>query len=884
MTGLVADMPSIRFITSLRSGARRARLTLGPRFRPAEVDPAREAISDDFDAAWYLAQMPNPEAAEIDPIAHYLQVGALGDLDPHPLFASSWYLAENPEVGRSGMNPFQHYLEVGWSQGRDPNPLFDSDWYLSMYPDVSAAGMNPMLHYARSGATEGRDPSPLFATAWYSAAVPVVTRRGMNPLAHYLHEGEGQGYPPCALALATSFPTPPTALAREMRNSVEVTPPERADVTILIPVHGAWHWTERCLRALARTEAPASAQVMVVDDASPDDTAHRLRSFPWVDVVSAEQNLGFVGAVNLGLDRVTGPHVLLLNNDTEPQPGFLNAMLRRLRSSDDVGLVGARLVYPDGALQDAGSIIWRNGDGWNYGRFGSPDDPRYLHAREVDYCTGAALLVRRSLLDRLGGLDERYRPAYYEDTDLAFAARDLGFRVVYEPEAVVVHHEGGTHGKDETSGGKAHQLVHREVFRAKWRSELRQQVTRQEVPLVIAGSRGLKPLVVFVDHQPTTPDMDSGSYRSAQLMRIAQDLGYNVVFAALHGWTTRDPNVRRMRWAGILVIQDKAALAALLRESSDWVEAVFLARVDVAWEWFKTVRRSGRDVPVIFDTVDLHHLREQQEAELYDDALGRARADVTGQLELAMVAKSDATVVVSCSEEAYLQHLLPQADIGVLSNIHELAGGSPGWAERRGQLFVGNFIHPPNVDGLNWFLREVWPLLPPSVRADGLDVVGGSVPPDIAARASKDVRVHGWVPNLEPFLRAARLSVAPLRYGAGVKGKVGEAWAYGLPVVGTSAAMDGMYAQHDPVGVIGDDPVVLAERIAHVYQVEESWGRAREAARNRVAEHFSVERARAEMAALLARLSERRPHPTRTEDLRNRRLTPAMLREPHRGA
>ena len=165
-----------------------------------------------------------------------------------------------------------------------------------------------------------------------------------------------------------------------------------------------------------------------------------------------KQNSGFIGAVNAGLERAKGRYVLLLNNDTEVLPGWLDALMRTMETEENVGVVGAQPADPDGTLQEAGGIIWRDGSGLNYGRGGDADDPSYNFVRDVDYCSGACLLVRKEILDALGGLDRRYSPAYYEDTDLAFAARKLGYRVVYQPEAKIRHAEGSSNGTDEGSG------------------------------------------------------------------------------------------------------------------------------------------------------------------------------------------------------------------------------------------------------------------------------------------------------------------------------------------------------------------------------------------------------------------------------------------------
>jgi GT2 family glycosyltransferase len=246
-----------------------------------------------------------------------------------------------------------------------------------------------------------------------------------------------------------------------------------APVSIVIPVHGKWPYTRRCLETLAANTAPGTYETIVVDDASRDETARELRTrYPQVRVLTNTVNTGFVGACNRGASQAQGRWILFLNNDTEPQPGWLDALLALGESSPEVGAVGSQLVFANGQLQEAGAIVFRDGSGWTYGRFSVPGMAAYQRACEVDYCSGASLMVRRDLFERLGGFDPRYAPAYYEDTDLCFGIRSLGYKVLYCPRSVVVHLEGATGGTDLSKGTKRYQVVNQGKFVAKWREEL----------------------------------------------------------------------------------------------------------------------------------------------------------------------------------------------------------------------------------------------------------------------------------------------------------------------------------------------------------------------------------------------------------------------------
>lgn len=254
----------------------------------------------------------------------------------------------------------------------------------------------------------------------------------------------------------------------------------RPSVSIVVPVYGQDAATDTCLRTVLRDEelGGMDLEIVVVDDASPSRSTRVLlnrwaRRDARVKPLLLEENHGYLRAVNRGVQASSGEVVVLLNNDTEPRRGWLHALLDVLERRPRTGVVGAKLVYPDGTLQDAGSIVFSDGTGWNYGRESPmPNAPQFSFLRRVDYCSAAALATPRRVWDEVGGFDERFAPAYFEDTDYSFAVRAAGYEVVIQPAAIVVHHEGKSHGTDEKVGVKAYQVSNRRKFVEKWSSVL----------------------------------------------------------------------------------------------------------------------------------------------------------------------------------------------------------------------------------------------------------------------------------------------------------------------------------------------------------------------------------------------------------------------------
>jgi GT2 family glycosyltransferase len=252
---------------------------------------------------------------------------------------------------------------------------------------------------------------------------------------------------------------------------------ENPRVSIVIPVFNKVAYTYNCLLTVVKIDPEISKEVIILNNASSDETKTFLNQLQGggFKVINNKNNKGFVGACQQGAAMATGEFILLLNNDTQVRTGYLSKMLAIFDNDAEVGLVGSKLIYPDGRLQEAGGIIFNNASGCNYGRLQDPSFPHFNQNRAVDYCSGASLMIRTKLWQHWGGFDNRYAPAYYEDTDLCFTARSKGYKVMYCHDSQVIHHEGITSGTDVTQGFKAFQVINHKKFYQKWREVLATQ-------------------------------------------------------------------------------------------------------------------------------------------------------------------------------------------------------------------------------------------------------------------------------------------------------------------------------------------------------------------------------------------------------------------------
>jgi GT2 family glycosyltransferase len=258
--------------------------------------------------------------------------------------------------------------------------------------------------------------------------------------------------------------------------------------SIVVPCYDGLQHTRVCLETLLRTVTPAlDCEVVVVDDDSRDGTreylAHLAHTDERVMVIRNPSNLGYLASVNRGGAAASGDILIFLNNDTILLSRWITALLRTFRRFDDAGVVGGKLLYPDGRIQEAGGVVFRDGSAAKFGAF-DPDPTLSLYnfVRDVDYCSGALLATPRALFEQLDGFDPSYGPGYYEDTDYCFRARESGLRVLYQPASTIIHLEGATAGRDVSVGMKNHQVLNHQRFVTRWEEVLSASPERPPEP------------------------------------------------------------------------------------------------------------------------------------------------------------------------------------------------------------------------------------------------------------------------------------------------------------------------------------------------------------------------------------------------------------------
>ncbi|TKC12898.1 glycosyltransferase [Pedobacter polaris] len=629
-------------------------------------------------------------------------------------------------------------------------------------------------------------------------------------------------------------------------------------VSIIIPVHNQLQYTLDCLRSLKLNLADnISVEIIVVNDASTDSTAEQIKKINGVRLINNSTNLGFLNSCRKAIESAKGEFICLLNNDTIILKNWLEELLNPIENDLSVGLVGSKLIRPFGLLQEAGGIVYKDGSCTNFGSYQDPNYHAYNYLREADYCTGASILFRKLDYDALNGLDTLYMPAYYEDTDFCFAVRHkLNKKVIYNPLSELVHFEGITSGKNAKKGNvKSYQVLNQIKFAEKWKIELSNYLAPKQAEASVYKYVKQQTLVIVDSYLPRY-DKESGSHRVYELIKIFKSLDLHLIFIPDNG-KAEQPYYDLLTRNGIEVILN---YAGKLKFRNDIVAATKHATYIWACrpglnKKYSFIRKHKPNVKWIYDTVDLHYIRLEREGKLLNSDKTLTRAKRYKALELSLAKKADITVCITDVE----QQLLINEGISntmVVPNIHALPLNTVQnkFDQRKDLLFVGSYDHTPNVDAAIWLCNDIMPLIWKQNPDIKIHLVGNNPKKEVLSLANDKIKVHGYVEQLEPFFNSCRVFVAPLRYGAGMKGKIGQSLAFGLPIVTTTIGAEGMNLADGEQVCIADDPQEFAVKTIALYENPHLWQKIRENAAASIL-NYSPSEVKIQLADLFNRLA-----------------------------
>lgn len=618
-------------------------------------------------------------------------------------------------------------------------------------------------------------------------------------------------------------------------------PSAAPQLSIIIPVYGAFDLLHQTLMSLKRMLAGEKIdyEIICVDDCSPGLNANTYTRYSGLTVIPTARNVGFSEACNTGARHARGEILLFLNSDTIVCPGAFASVVQLFGARTQAAIIGSRLLHLDLSLQEAGGIVWANGEAANFGRGALPRLPEFEFVRECDYVSGAALFIRHSIWRELGGFDDLFAPAYYEDTDLCLRAKKNGHQVLYCPQSNVIHAEGGTNGTNLEQGVKRYQTVNKKKFIKRWKDWLAvHQPPERDFPAHLIGGR---PVIVFVDHYIPKHDRDAGSKATYDFLEYLVEHNYFVIF-----WPDNlypDPEYyQALSDLGIMVISGAQYLGKFTEFIEPYRHAIthiFLSRPHVAERMMGPFDTALKE-KTHYIGHDVHYERLRREFENQYLGPGGQWAIYSDPESVAQYRTQEVLLWKACQQSLYFTQrecdivkevsgakasLIPLYSHKRLKRLMH-AGTAVSYAQRQHILYVGGFAHTPNLDAMNWLLSGVQKGDP---WLASLLVIGSNIPQSLLDQLMDlGITYQSDISNaqLEQLHYEAKLVLAPLRFGSGLKGKVVEAIASGAPVVSTAIGLEGLcddgraktYDQLDSfIGAINE----------HLHN-ERAWGALRE--------------------------------------------------------
>lgn len=620
---------------------------------------------------------------------------------------------------------------------------------------------------------------------------------------------------------------------------------DKPQVSIVIPVYNQFDYTYHCLQSILKNSGECTYEVIIANDCSTDLTQRIAEIAEGIVVVNNEKNLRFLLNCNHAAGYARGEYLVFLNNDTQVQEGWLIPLVTLLESDKTVGMVGAKLIYSDGYLQEAGGILWKDASAWNYGNRQNPNDSEFNYVHEADYISGAAIMIRTDLWKEIGGFDKRFVPAYCEDSDLAFEVRRHGYKVMYQPKSVVVHFEGISNGTDLTAGQKKYQVENQKKFYEKWKDELEENHFENGTNVFLARERSRnKKHILVIDHYVPQYDKDAGSKTTFMYLKMLVGKGYQITFLG-DNFYQHEPYTTELQQMGILVLYGPKYAEhwkEWLLENISYFDIFYLNRPHITIKYIDIIKEhaSGK---IIYYGHDLHFLRIRREYELSGDKKLLEESDKWLKQELYIMKQAHMNYYPSVVESDEIHKIDVTIPVkAITAYVYEqFRKVNYDMDKRQGLLFVGGFGHGPNLDAVLWFLDKIYPEVYKRTRAP-FYIVGSKAPEEITSIKTEGVIVKGFVSEeeLEQLYGTCRIAIVPLRYGAGVKGKVVEALYHGIPIITTSVGAEGISGIEEIVEV-HDQVEELIQAICGLYSDGNRLNEMSRRSQTYVREHFSTE-------------------------------------------
>jgi GT2 family glycosyltransferase len=782
--------------------------------RMATGDGIPDALIPAFDVEWMKERYHwRDKIKRQDYPRYYLLNARAHKLSPSPYFNEEYYLEKHPEINegvQSGafVSGYQHFVLHGQSEMRDPFPGFDSSYYFQTniandHSPNADRNITPFVHFLRNRKSRPLSLAPTFGS-------------------HQIEEWAGKGIYERRCAATAPYLRHLTSSAVEHSNL----PP---DISIIIVVRDNFEQTANCILSVINSTA-RQLEFIVYDNGSMDHTQAILSRHPAIKYMRSDVNVGFTLAVNRAAQMSTGRTILLLNNDLEVGAGAVDIALSNLDRDPSIGAVGGKIIRMHGRMQECGSLVWKDGTCLGYGRDLDPASGQVSVSCDVDFCSGCFLMLRRSDWEALGGFDEAYAPAYYEEVDLCLRVWESGKRVFCDSRIIVWHYEYGSSSVRE----EALALMRRNqrYFTRKHKKFLTNAFRPSSTSIEAARLRHVsRPRILFIEDRIPDAAIGMGYSRSAAVMHTLSGVAGLVSCLGLHNSSWQTSYYLRSEGNNI------EYLSGVNVNTTDEFFSQRRGVYDIVWlsrthnlahldAWKEKFPDFFSEVAVVLDTEAVAATRNAA----YAEQLGMSvdvNALVTREFEL--VHNVDHICAVNALDRALIRSALERQGldmpVSIIGSTNNIVGAPSSFTGTADIVLFGSFSQPdsPNADAVIWFDREIYPRIK-NAKSHRF-VLAGNEAERFARQANLQHKYHivNNPSDMGDVFRNARVMVAPTRFAAGVPIKVYDAASYGTPVVMSDILARQLGWQTDGVMMAALDANDFALRIDELLSSEEIW-------------------------------------------------------------
>ncbi|QQQ27499.1 glycosyltransferase [Chryseobacterium indoltheticum] len=583
-----------------------------------------------------------------------------------------------------------------------------------------------------------------------------------------------------------------------------------------------------CLYYIEKFDRNILKEIIVINSKSNDETQKYLEKIKRIIIIGHEESIGLTKSINLAIENAKGKFIYLLDSHVLVQENYLSRLIEVFNTKENVGSVGSKMISIDNTIIEAGNLVFENSEIVELGKSEAIDAPQFNFLRKVDFCAGSLLFRKTKENGDLNLLNENFSSPYFAEADFCLKLKkEENQDIYYHPLSEVVCFDNSFKAENNTD---------RKVFADHWNSYfINKKYVKSEK--INYNAHYKTPNFLFLEENMPKPDQDSGSRRFMEIIKILQRNGHHIVLAVKHFDETKDSDyITYFQNAGVEICRDYVNAQNKIVKVEDQVVNT-LSYVDVIWifrplgfnHWYNLLKDKISGQKIIYDMVDLHYLRLERENNYIDVVTKEREKEISffKEKEYAGMNISDAVISISDEEKNTVSENGVKKDkIFTVSNIHKPVENIPlSFPEREGLLFIGGYNHLPNIDAVKFLHNQIMPLVWAKNNQIKIFILGPDFPADLKEKYHSDrFQILGYQETVDFWFENSRVFVAPLRYGAGVKGKIGQALEFKLPVITTGIGAEGMSLEDAKTALISDEnPQNFADKILELYDNENLW-------------------------------------------------------------